>query len=80
MSVQVALIVYLAQIGRYVKFKFAPCRRIQLSDHSFVPAESAELGITDKILTKINTLESVSKVYLLKAFDSGFAKEKLMHL
>ncbi|KAJ5975477.1 hypothetical protein N7481_009184 [Penicillium waksmanii] len=41
---QVALIVYLAQIG------------------SFVPAESAELGITDKILTKINTQESVSKI------------------
>ncbi|KAJ5634012.1 DNA mismatch repair protein MutS core [Penicillium herquei] len=41
---QVALIVYLAQIG------------------SFVPAESAALGITDKILTKINTQESVSKI------------------
>ncbi|KAJ5082300.1 DNA mismatch repair protein MutS core [Penicillium argentinense] len=41
---QVALILYLAQIG------------------SFVPADSAELGITDKILTKINTQESVSKL------------------
>ncbi|KAJ5147421.1 DNA mismatch repair protein MutS core [Penicillium atrosanguineum] len=41
---QVALIVYLAQIG------------------SFVPADSAELGITDKILTKINTQESVSQI------------------
>ncbi|KAJ5767203.1 uncharacterized protein N7511_004819 [Penicillium nucicola] len=41
---QVALIVFLAQIG------------------SFVPAVSAELGITDKILTKINTQESVSKI------------------
>ncbi|KGO72917.1 DNA mismatch repair protein MutS, core [Penicillium italicum] len=41
---QVALIVYLAQVG------------------SFVPADSAELGVTDKILTKINTQESVSKV------------------
>ncbi|KAJ6120499.1 DNA mismatch repair protein MutS core [Penicillium sp. IBT 18751x] len=41
---QVALIVYLAQIG------------------SFVPAESAELGITDKMLTKINTQESVSQI------------------
>ncbi|OQE05305.1 hypothetical protein PENVUL_c025G03028 [Penicillium vulpinum] len=41
---QVALIVYLAQIG------------------SFVPADSAELGITDKILAKINTQESVSKI------------------
>ncbi|OQE25299.1 hypothetical protein PENSTE_c006G06453 [Penicillium steckii] len=41
---QVALIIYLAQIG------------------SFVPADSAELGITDKILTKINTQESVSKI------------------
>lgn len=30
---------------------------------SFVPADGAELGITDKILTKINTQESVSKVY-----------------
>lgn len=29
---------------------------------SFVPAESAELGVTDKILTKLNTQESVSKV------------------
>lgn len=29
---------------------------------SFVPAESAELGVTDKILTKINTQETVSKV------------------
>ncbi|KGO51449.1 DNA mismatch repair protein MutS, core [Penicillium expansum] len=41
---QVALIVYLAQIG------------------SFIPADSAELGVTDKILTKINTQESVSKI------------------
>ncbi|KAJ5827148.1 DNA mismatch repair protein MutS core [Penicillium robsamsonii] len=41
---QVALIIYLAQIG------------------SFVPADSAELGVTDKILTKINTRESVSKI------------------
>ncbi|KAJ6121588.1 hypothetical protein N7512_004053 [Penicillium capsulatum] len=41
---QIALIVYLAQVG------------------SFVPAASAELGITDKILTKINTMESVSKI------------------
>ncbi|CAG8022959.1 unnamed protein product [Penicillium nalgiovense] len=29
---------------------------------SFVPADSAELGVTDKILTKINTQESVSKI------------------
>ncbi|OQE40807.1 hypothetical protein PENCOP_c005G07611 [Penicillium coprophilum] len=41
---QVALIVYLAQIG------------------SFVPADSAELGVTDRILTKINSQESVSKI------------------
>lgn len=61
-TVQVALIVYLAQIGRYVKSKFSPTQRIELIGHSFVPAESAELGITDKILTKINTQESVSKV------------------
>jgi hypothetical protein len=29
---------------------------------SFVPAESAEIGITDKILTKITTQDTVSKV------------------
>ncbi|OJI90821.1 hypothetical protein ASPTUDRAFT_163445 [Aspergillus tubingensis CBS 134.48] len=41
---QVALIVYLAQVG------------------SFVPAESAELGIVDKILVKSNTQDSVSQI------------------
>ncbi|EPS25691.1 hypothetical protein PDE_00625 [Penicillium oxalicum 114-2] len=41
---QVALIVFLTQIG------------------SFVPAERAEMGITDKILTKITTQESVSNI------------------
>ncbi|KAJ5620019.1 hypothetical protein N7510_004003 [Penicillium lagena] len=48
---QVALIVYLAQIG------------------SFVPADSAELGITDKILTKINTQDSVSNVRQIHHYD-----------
>lgn len=40
---QVALIVYMAQIG------------------SFVPAEHARLGITDKIMTRITARETVSK-------------------
>ena len=40
---QVALIIYMAQVG------------------SFVPAEAATLGITDKILTRITTRETVSK-------------------
>ncbi|OJJ49749.1 hypothetical protein ASPZODRAFT_59687 [Penicilliopsis zonata CBS 506.65] len=40
---QVALILFLAQVG------------------SFVPAENATLGIADKILTRINTPESVTK-------------------
>ncbi|KAF9221022.1 hypothetical protein BS17DRAFT_713109 [Gyrodon lividus] len=43
---QVALIQYMAQ----------------LSSSSFVPAESATLGIVDKIFTRIQTRESVSKV------------------
>ncbi|KIK91641.1 hypothetical protein PAXRUDRAFT_796689 [Paxillus rubicundulus Ve08.2h10] len=43
---QVALIQYMAQ----------------LSPSSFVPAESATLGIVDKIFTRIQTRESVSKV------------------
>ncbi len=41
---QVALAVYMAQIG------------------SFLPAESATIGITDKILARITTRETVSKV------------------
>lgn len=40
---QVALIVYMAQVG------------------SFVPAETARLGITDKIMTRITTRETVSR-------------------
>lgn len=36
---------------------------------SFVPADSAELGITDKILTKINTQDSVSKVRQIHLSD-----------
>ncbi|PLB34650.1 MutS family protein MSH5 [Aspergillus candidus] len=41
---QVALIVYLAQLG------------------SFVPAEKAEIGMTDKILVKTSTRDSVSQI------------------
>lgn len=42
-----------------------------------MPADSAELGITDKILTKINTQETVSKVkYSLLAFG----KESLTYV
>ncbi|OGM44275.1 DNA mismatch repair protein Msh5 [Aspergillus bombycis] len=41
---QVALIIYLAQVG------------------SFVPAESVEMGITDKILVKSNSQDSVSQI------------------
>ncbi|KAH3161398.1 hypothetical protein KXV34_000097 [Aspergillus fumigatus] len=41
---QVALNVYLAQVG------------------SFVPAEKAEIGVADKILVKMNSQESVSKI------------------
>lgn len=37
---------------------------------SFVPAESAELGVTDKILTKINTQETVSKVCRIPWLDN----------
>lgn len=36
---------------------------------SFVPADSAEIGITDKIMVKMNTQESVSKV---KESSSGW--------
>ncbi|RHZ44737.1 MutS family protein MSH5 [Aspergillus thermomutatus] len=41
---QVALNIYLAQVG------------------SFVPAEKAEIGVTDKILVKMNSQDSVSKI------------------
>lgn len=41
---QVALAVYMAQIG------------------SFIPADSATIGITDKILTRMTTRETVSKI------------------
>jgi DNA mismatch repair protein MSH5 len=41
---------------------------------SFVPAESAVIGLTDKILTRIQTKESVSKVRIgLKIVPFGLA-------
>ena len=59
---QVALVVYLAQIGRYASLYHSyTCMHITHC-RSFVPAESAEVGITDKILLKSNTQDSVSQV------------------
>jgi DNA mismatch repair protein MSH5 len=34
---------------------------------SFVPAEDAVIGITDKILTRVHTHETVSKVWSLQS-------------
>ena len=60
---QVALVVYLAQVGRYASCDSTySCMRIIIKRHSFVPAESAEVGITDKIFFKSNTQDSVSQV------------------
>lgn len=36
--------------------------RSAAEDGSFVPADSAKIGVVDKILTRMNTPESVSKV------------------
>jgi DNA mismatch repair protein MSH5 len=58
---QVALIVYMAHIGWYFLF-FSLRFALQLICVSFVPADRARVGITDKILTRITTKESVSKV------------------
>ena len=53
---KVALIVFLAHIGRL------HLGWVYLHIYSFVPAQSAVIGITDKILTRVQTRESVSKV------------------
>jgi DNA mismatch repair protein MSH5 len=58
---QVALIVYMAHIGRYFfcsRYLLCPSSLLR----SFVPADRATIGITDKILTRISTKESVSRV------------------
>ncbi|PGH07736.1 hypothetical protein AJ79_06213 [Helicocarpus griseus UAMH5409] len=52
---QVALIVYMAQIG------------------SFVPAESARLGMTDKILTRITTRETAQSSFMIDLQQICFA-------
>jgi DNA mismatch repair protein MSH5 len=57
---QIALIVYMAHIGRLV----APSSSLRMatnSRHSYVPAKSAIIGVTDKILSRIVTRETVSK-------------------
>ncbi|WEW55812.1 hypothetical protein PRK78_001245 [Emydomyces testavorans] len=60
---QVALIVYMAHIGRRVNVP------LNLNFASFVPAESATIGFTDKILTRITTRETVSKTQSTFAID-----------
>jgi DNA mismatch repair protein MSH5 len=58
---QVAVIVYMAHIGRYCFSLYDDCS-LSLLLNSFVPADRAIIGITDKILTRISTKESVSKI------------------
>lgn len=59
---QVALIVFLAHVGRQVSRIIVTVQCTDERPFSFVPADSAKIGITDKILTRIATRESVSKV------------------
>lgn len=59
---QTALIVYMAHIGWYsLKWKLMT-DFIWTDRYSFVPATTATIGLTDKILTRIATRETVSNV------------------
>lgn len=58
---QVALIVYMAHVGRSVSAP-TPFTRTWLMFSSFVPADRATIGLTDKILTRVTTRETVSRV------------------
>ena len=69
---QVALIVYMAHIGRHDFCNTS----ISITLCSFVPAEAAEIGLTDKILSRIQTRESVSKKESAFALDI----EQLSHI
>jgi len=56
---QVALIVFMAHIGRLVSGSHILAKAYH---SSFVPADSAKIGLTDKILTRVTTRETVSRV------------------
>lgn len=56
---QVALIVFMAHIGRLVSSSHILTKAYH---GSFVPADSAKIGLTDKILTRVTTRETVSRV------------------
>jgi len=56
---QVALIVFMAHIGRLVSGSHILTKAYH---SSFVPADSAKIGLTDKILTRVTTRETVSRV------------------
>ena len=56
---QVALIVFMAHIGRLVSGSHIFTKAYH---SSFVPADSAKIGLTDKILTRVTTRETVSRV------------------
>ncbi|KAF5315435.1 hypothetical protein D9619_007366 [Psilocybe cf. subviscida] len=60
---QIAVIQIMAQIGWFVYVFSSKLHILQrlISDTSFVSAESARLGIVDKIFTRVSTRESVSK-------------------
>ncbi|KAI0755181.1 DNA mismatch repair protein MutS [Daedaleopsis nitida] len=57
---QIAIIQYMAQDGEFLSQR-QQRYTLKLS-RSFVPAESATLGVVDKIFTRIQTRESVSRV------------------
>jgi DNA mismatch repair protein MSH5 len=56
---QVALIVFMAHVGRLGS---RPSWMADTNKVSFVPADSARIGLTDKILTRVTTRETVSRV------------------
>lgn len=58
---QVALIVYMAHVGRYDILSI-PILTNFAHTLSFVPANRATIGLTDKILTRVTTRETVSRV------------------
>ena len=54
----------MAHIGRYLPQLTLYSLQYLMIGYSFVPADRAVIGLIDKILTRVHTRESVSKVWL----------------
>lgn len=64
---QMALITFMAHLGQLWPGGASQLMLIRAVAGSFVPAERAQIGLTDRILTRVSTRESITRASLPSA-------------